>query len=108
MRDTNKPCQYCGKPFEGEMPRGTAEGRPKAALLAQHEKTVPKEETMSCCNCDNEPDEKLKLNGSPICRVCAHKVSSRHPLLPGHIPCPVQLENGEVLPWGQYPNIDWS
>lgn len=61
-------------------------------------------------------DRPLTLNGKPICRACAHTVShiypfGKDPAVPANvtpIPCPVVNEKNEVIPFGTYPNIDWS
>jgi len=53
-------------------------------------------------------DEAMTLNGHPICRMCAHLASHPRPLAEGEIPCPVINEKHEVIPWGIYPNLDWS
>ena len=40
-KDTNKPCRYCGKPFEEIAMRGDAEGSILAGPLAKHESNCP-------------------------------------------------------------------
>jgi hypothetical protein len=50
----------------------------------------------------------LILRGKPVCRVCAHNASHLWPLEENQIPSPVIDEDGNVIPYGTYPNIDWS
>jgi hypothetical protein len=74
---------------------------------------------MAKCHCGTEADELLKLREQPVCRVCAHNASHSFRLEDAHLyfklekgaevlPCPVTDGKNNVIPWGTYPNIDWS
>ena len=66
---------------------------------------------MKCqyCKCEIEKGGKLKMDGKIICRICAHNHSRQQPMGENEVPCPIIDGNtGEVIPYGRYPNIDWS
>lgn len=70
---------------------------------------------MKCANCGKPPDKECKLGRKRYCRVCAHNLTHLYVqltpelLAKGYIPSPVfDGESGELIPFGQYPNIDYS
>lgn len=62
------------------------------------------------CEPKAEADPELTLRGKRICRWCADKASRAHatPNNGKYLPCPCVNEKNEVIPYGEYPNIDWS
>lgn len=63
---------------------------------------------LKCSNCGAAIDGYFKLDGKPVCAECAHKASASYPTSNIHGPCPVTDGDGNVIPRGRYPNIDWS
>lgn len=54
-------------------------------------------------------DSPIKYEGKLYCRRCAHNLTHLYHLQENEIPCPVfDGETGELIPYGTYPNIDWS
>jgi hypothetical protein len=83
-------CSQCGRQVESEV----------AAAFVVTDEDQPQRD---------EPFVPIPLlHGKPVCRVCAHNASHIWPLEENHIPCPVMDEDGNVIPYGTYPNIDWS
>lgn len=70
--------------------------------------TISPREPRKCQFCENEADAELTLNEKPICRICAHNASHAFGLQDNQVPCPVVGQDNRVLPYGMWPNIDWS
>lgn len=54
-----------------------------------------------------KPSVYETVDGDRLCEMHAHNISHFYRLHENQIPCPV-LENGKVVPYGRYPNIDWG
>lgn len=63
----------------------------------------------NCEFCGGNLDRNdLRFEGKPICALCGHKKSHNWPLPNGCIPTPVTDGDGNIIPRGVYPNIDWT
>jgi hypothetical protein len=64
---------------------------------------------MNCVKCGNKSEKDLTYKGKHYCVECAHNLTHLCPLLENEIGIPVtDGETGELIPFGTYPNIDWS
>lgn len=74
-----------------------------------------KRRKLKCANCGKIPADKgCRLGRKRYCRVCAHNFThlwslTFQMLKHGVIPCPVfDGDTGQLIPFGTYPNIDYS
>ena len=64
----------------------------------------------TCMKCGNdEARSDLHYKGQHFCERCAHNFTRNRALCHDELPCPFTDGNtGELIPYGVYPNIDWS
>lgn len=64
-----------------------------------------------CEQCKKPVSESgpLKYRGKAYCYVCGHNLTHSQYLRENEIACPVvDGDTEELIPFGTYPNIDWS
>ena len=67
------------------------------------------ESVMCSTGCGREADESCVYKKRLYCRPCAHNLTHSTQYVEGHIAVPVfDGATKELIPFGTYPNIDWT
>lgn len=63
-----------------------------------------------CNTCRVAPaDPGCRYKGRVFCRPCAHNFTHSRMLRTNELPAPViDQQTGALIPWGTYPNVDYS